>query len=288
MKGYIYKLLIISIVSLIAVSAVQADLVAQFYDDAGYNGAGAGGGQHGPTSDNTLTEGDPGYAGTQDNQILGYGGWETANVGARTTMQIGTGNRGGVRRPIIQWDLAAMAGLTVTAARVQVRKASAPDFTFQDTLVDIDLYAITAANSGWIQGTGVFAPAAPGESAWNWHDEPNGWAGTGGPFDDATDLGALQDSIVADGEDAANTQYIFDLDIALVQGWVDNPASNAGVLIKIRDEVNKGTAVQIYASEINYYNPYRPNLVITYTPEPMTIGLLSLGGLALLRRKRRA
>ncbi len=36
MKGYMYKLLIVSIVSLIAVSAVQADLVAQFYDDAGY------------------------------------------------------------------------------------------------------------------------------------------------------------------------------------------------------------------------------------------------------------
>ena len=280
MKGLMYKLLIVSIVSVMAVSVVQADDIVHFYD-------GAGSGAQGPASDNPFHQ-PAGYAGTEDNQILGYGGWETANVGARTTFQIGTGNRAGIRRPIICFTgLDVMSGLTVTGARIRLRKATAPE-AHQDTDADIDMYAMTVANAGWIDGTGVFVPALPGESAWNWHDEPNGWAGTGGPFDDATDLGALQDSIVADGEDAANTEYVFELDIPLVQGWIDNPSTNAGVIIKIRDEANVGVAVQCYASEINYWNPYRPHLEIDYTPEPATIGLLSLGGLAMLRRKRRA
>src|ERR1700752_5137839 len=71
-----------------------------------------------------------GYTATGDNQILGYGGFEGANVGARNTVQLGTGSPGQGRRVIVRFDgLAPMAGTyaSIDSAQIVLRKASGVD-----------------------------------------------------------------------------------------------------------------------------------------------------------------
>lgn len=71
-----------------------------------------------------------------------------------------------------------------------------------------------------------------------------------------------------------------------VEGWLDGSLANNGLLIvpKFGNGGNNWTVYQFGAAGDG---DIAPKLEITYTPEPATMGLLSLGGLVLLRRRNR-
>ena len=225
-----------------------------------------------------------GYTGTHDNQILNYGTWQTANVGARNTFQTGTGLPGGIRRPILRFtglDVMGGAYTSIDSARIVLKKAASPDF-LNGPITDMDMHAITNANAGWIEGNGVFAPAAVGESAWDFHDYVddgtgvnNGWAAGPGPFEDGDMMGGGAiplDTVQAGAEQPLYTEYSFDIPVALVEQWITG-GPNAGVIVKIRDEVNVGAAIQMHTSEFGDFvadAARHPLLEITYTPSAPT------------------
>ena len=259
-----YKLLMVCMVSLLLVSGAQT--VAQetvIFQDG--------------TTNVFVTE----YAGTHDNQILNYGTWQTTNVGGRNTFMAGTGVAGGIRRPILRFTgLEVMVGgyTSIDSARIVLNKASVAEF-FLGPITDLDMHAITDANAGWIEGNGIFVDAVVGESAWNWHDflsgVDNGWAAGPGAFEDGDMVGggATPLSTVQGGaEQDLYTEYSFDIPAALVEQWITG-GPNAGVIVKIRDEVNVGAAIQMHTSEFGDFIAdaiRHPLLEITYTSSTPT------------------
>ena len=230
-----------------------------------------------------------GYAGTEDNQIMDPGtGFQDSNIGGRNTIQIGNASSITTRRSILRFTgLDVMAGSysSIDAARIVLRKANAPAGIGTDGM---EMYAISDINADWVEGNSQFVVTA-GESSWNSKAHPTPWIGGGG----GGTLGSLQDTLPGvSGNDPVNTFYSFDLDPALVNQWITGV--NAGVVIKELLEIDgagSGTDLQIemYSSEFGTIAdaPVRPRLEITYTviPEPASVGLLGLGGLALLIRR---
>ncbi len=267
MSARTHKLLMVYMVSLLLVSGVQTVSAETVIFQDG-------------TTNVFVTE----YAGTHDNQLIGYGGFETANVGGRNTFQTGTGNPLGIRRPIVRFTgLDVMVGgyTSIDSAKIVLEKATLPDW-FVGPITNMDMHAITDANAGWIEGIGVFAPALPGESAWDFHDYVddgtdinNGWAAGPGPFEDGDMVGdglTPLDTVQAGGEQDLYTLYEFDIPTALVEQWITG-GPNAGVIVKIRDEVNVGAAIQMHTSEFGDFVAdaiRHPLLEITYTSSTPT------------------
>ena len=266
MKGYMYKLLIVSIVSLIVVSTSQT------------------------TSADTMSfqQGIAGYTGVDDNQLLDPGtGFQDANVGGRNTTQLGNASSITTRRVILRFndlDVLDIPGLVVLSAQITLKKANGPTGGGTDSA---EMYAISDSNADWVEGTSQFV-VTPGESSWNSKFHPTPWIGGGG----GGTLGPLQDTIPnVSGNDPANTVYTFNLDPALVQQWITGV--NAGVVIKEGLEIDgagSGTDLQIefYSAEFGGSGDavVRPKLDIEYIPEPATLSLLVIGGFAMLRRRR--
>jgi hypothetical protein len=76
----------------------------------------------------------------------------------------------------------------------------------------------------------------------------------------------------------------FTLPEALVQSWIDNPASNLG--IGVYQLTSTSTDVNFLSKETA--NPaQQPTLTVTTVPEPATLGMALLGGAAVLLRRRR-
>jgi hypothetical protein len=93
-------------------------------------------------------------------------------------------------------------------------------------------------------------------------------------------------SVVSLGGNSSLGWYTWDVTSG-VQDWADGTLSNYSLLVK-GDEgsivVNPGYQVlKFFASANSTAVPY---LAVTYTPEPATIGLLGMGLLALLRKRK--
>ena len=231
-----------------------------------------------------------GYAGTEDNQILGADpcctGFEDANVGGRNATQVGNASGASTRRTLIRFTgLEVMAGefASIDAAMIVLRKANGATGGGTD---DIEMVAIDDANADWVEGNGNYAPASvDGSSSWYSKAHPTAWVGGDG----GGALGATQHTIFAvSANDAPNTNYEFDVDPTLVEQWI-NGGTNAGMLVKEVNEfdgVGSGTDLQIewYSSEHGVAGdiPNRPRLEITYTAvvpaDPANIVGLSVTG----------
>jgi len=78
--------------------------------------------------------------------------------------------------------------------------------------------------------------------------------------------------------------------IALVQDWVDGNKDNLGLMLRWADDggVAPPAGTDMWATYANHENPTLngPQLVINHVPEPATLSLLVLGGLALIRRRK--
>ena len=81
--------------------------------------------------------------------------------------------------------------------------------------------------------------------------------------------------------------------IDLVQAWIDGSKTNYGLMLRWADESGLGHAgapsgddyYAIFASK-EHSTLTGPQLVINHVPEPATLSLLVLGGLALIRRRK--
>jgi hypothetical protein len=141
--------------------------------------------------------------------------------------------------------------------------------------VTVTARALTPANAGWVEGTGDGARVpTPGAPCWNWlaYDTQR-WAGEAGAsepgVDYATDWGA--EATVPEGGGA---EVVFELSPEMVQGWLDDPATNAGIRLYPEDADEKGEIAVFNTSE-DEEPEVRPALELTLSGAEATIGRLA-------------
>jgi hypothetical protein len=190
----------------------------------------------------------------KDNTIYGDGSSPLSN-GAGAELFVGRSGQGRVMRSLVAFDVAAAvpAGSTVTAVSltVTVNTPHANTLTAEVRRLLADWGEGTSDAS---RGGGGGATAATSDATWlaRFYNTAT-WTTPGGDFADT--LGASQ-TVGTTGPATFSTTAL----VADVQGWVDNPASNFGWLLKAQTETN--SAVRF--SSRQGANP--PSLVITYTP----------------------
>jgi len=241
---------------------------------------------------------------TGDNTILD-GSLDDDNYG---DFVIASGTAGSLtQRSILRFDVSALDGLYSTIDSITLRlfywDDSSPGFGTEE--VTTNVHAITAANRAWIAGTST-GGAGAGESTWNnLAHSATPWAGSAGLSTAGTDYDStVLGSQTIDLSDlpAAGTAFDFTFTgtsaalTALIDTWmvdnVDNSQANPGLLMRDPDPTfDLGERNRFVASSMEDANAaLRPELIVNYTviPEPATMSLLALGGIAMLRRRRRA
>jgi hypothetical protein len=235
------------------------------------------------------------YSGTHDTMVVNTPDWEDTNTGGRTSVQAGTGYAGGAsaqrRRILLRFDnLNVMAGqyASIDSAKVVWKKLAVSG---GGSSADVDMFLIHTNNVGWVEGTGSFTPAQPGEATWNNRAHPSTpWAGSPG-LEGAGDIfnpSSPTDTVNMAFYDPIDTGYEFDLLPGTVNAWINGTFPNAGLLFKQSDDQIPAIH-ELYSSEYNGTNAVnlRPRLVIEYTPlagsalgvpEPSTMALLLLVG----------
>ena len=143
--------------------------------------------------------------------------------------------------------------------------------------VDIYIQQVAGSNN-WDSSTATWNNN--GASAWT-----SGVAGLEGAGDTTGTIGTL--SITP----PAQSEFVFDLDPTTIMSWIEGGFDNAGMIIRpdVVATPNPGTTTDTFNTWAeNYSNQsLRPKLTINYTvPEPMTMSLLVIGGLAMLRRRK--
>ncbi|MCD4826036.1 MAG: DNRLRE domain-containing protein [Phycisphaerae bacterium] len=217
------------------------------------------------------------YAGTEDNDLRSdYPDGNTGGNGAFGTI----GGSGTNSNSIIRFDLSGLSGKTITSATLSLYAYSVSGNQA------VNLYEVAAANKDWVEGTSGWPPVAQaGSSCWNYREydatTPTDWAGSAGCSTSGTDY--VADRLAQTW--VLNTVQFYSWDITrttMLQSWVDSPSDNAGLLISAGGSARSS----FYTSEHGTVS-LRPMLEITYTPEPATMALLSLGGIGVLLRRRR-
>jgi ferric-dicitrate binding protein FerR (iron transport regulator) len=170
------------------------------------------------------------YAGTRDAFLSETN--STHNYGTNPTLQADGDNPGGSGRElrmVLRWDTSAVpAGSRIQSATVSLRLLSRAEPPYE-------VHAIKRA----------------------WSETDVSWRTT------AADLGP---SILAFAVPATPVEYAFPLNaegVALVQSWIDAPASNCGLMVTAPKTNSFG--LQAYGRETPDASR-RPRLVVTYTP----------------------
>ncbi|MCD4825592.1 MAG: DNRLRE domain-containing protein [Phycisphaerae bacterium] len=219
------------------------------------------------------------YTGTEDNYT--YSPTASQNHGGNQTIcvRIADAAQGGMRTTLLRFDLTSLAGKTITSAKLKLRA-----YTTTHTATDISLHAIVAANKDWVEGTTASGTQA-GSSCWS-HAQysTSAWAGgSNGCGVVGTDCGTAIDTVpTAPASGAVDEWDITDATtIALMNTWITSHDDNAGFVLKC------ATGWAAYRSSEYGTVSARPELEITYTPEPATMTLLLLGLPLALRRRRK-
>lgn len=201
------------------------------------------------------------------------------NFGSGGTFTAGGRSDGGRNRALLWFDIAnnVPAGATINSVtlRVTVIAARGPNSIF-------DLHELLAPwNEGAGADYGLGSPALPGEVTWNDRLAPDtSWLMAGGDF-----VNSPSASVFIGGQ----ANYTFLSTSALVddvQGWLNNPASNFGWLLRSESENTPGTIRRFGSRQAG---ASAPALTIEFTPipEPGPVGLLGLGLVALAALARR-
>jgi hypothetical protein len=248
-----------------------------------------------------LRDGLNGYDGTSDNQLyivptsagsenLNWGAWNQIYGSEATTVQ---------RRSNLAFDLSSLAGEVVQDATLRLTQTFANNIVAAEN-TDLWLYQILPANAGWVQGNNLATAADAGESTWANKAHPGtAWAGSAGLSTAGVDVSAtpIYEGLGVYNFSTTNIGTVFEISLPadLVQSWIDNPSSNAGV--QLRSGVAAGNyryPTGFASSEFVNLNAttgdetWRPTLDITLVPEPGTVGVLAIAGLALAARRRRS
>jgi len=159
----------------------------------------------------------------------------TNNAGAHGFSAIGVSGTGSIRRGLHRFDLGCIpSGSAVTSATFRTSVVGTPGFGDVDS--SFDLSFVTA---DWTEGHQVGnsgSPASIGEVTWlsREHDVVT-WASAGGDFSGSASASTLVSGVGAYAWSSA--QLASD-----VQGWIDNPASNAGWILMTQAEGTPRTA----------------------------------------------
>ena len=225
------------------------------------------------------------YQGTDDNGIHA-GSRVDQNAGTYHVGPVGKSPWGGdPSRGLMRFDLSAMAGLYLDINSITLKLYANKYYK-----TGVSIYAIKPANAAWVEGSVQWA-VETGSSCWNYKAyDTSDWAGSAGLGTPDTDY----DSVPLATFDTLNNGAGGMISIALtghagltlkdlIDHWSGDQANNAGLLLKADDE-SSGSAM-LASSEVLF--GAAPELVIDYVvPDPATLGLLCLGGLAMLRRRR--
>jgi len=209
--------------------------------------------------------------------------WIFGSVNASPAVKYGDKANGGGASVVLFYvpSLPAdLAGATITSATFSIK----PTWNGQSTIANTELRRInTPAN--WLPGTGTWPTrytAATAGSNWTfanangpggtkWDGTVTTWHDTSAPFTTT----AMADLV--DTKDVAGTGITTFNVLSLAQNWASGAWANKGFSIY---NVNTATGIDDLTTA-------GLGLVINYTPapEPATMSLLVLGGLAMLRRK---
>lgn len=134
-------------------------------------------------------------------------------------------------------------------------------------------------------GMGQGAPSLDGDVTWNARffsaTTPTPWATPGGDFVPTASASAAIGLPL-------NVGYSWDSTAGLmndVQGWLDDPSSNFGWMLANADETSTSTFRVFYSRHVAT-EAWRPQLSITYVPEPAGLALCLLAGFALMGMRR--
>lgn len=199
-----------------------------------------------PSGNATFQQGVNGYAGTKDVSISSQGGGNGYNIingtlkvfdqtGQATPYEINS---------LIRFDILSVpAGATVQSAKLTLTVNTwASGFTMQGRYMLTD-YDPTSSSIGWQNRNASSTWATPGAK------------GSG------TDYVSGKSFAITGFTATGNQTREVNLDPAVVQGWINNPSSNKGVLLFIDHTSN--IAMDIYSAE-DATAGNRPLLTITY------------------------
>lgn len=231
-----------------------------------------------------VTSGGAIYSSEVDNYL--ESGTPNANHGSSAALRVGYNSSGSIYRSIMRFDNLASyveSGSTITGATLTLRNSN---ITAQTQDMNVEVYLISSANVGWNPGTSD-GLVETGASSWNYLRRDavlanstnwTGGAGLGTPGGGGYGLTLLGTLTALDGQ--TNLMTLSGLE-SVVQGWIDNPSSNAGLLFRVVDETS-ATYMAFGSGEMTTIS-FRPLLTISAVPEPTTAGLLTLGiGLAFM------
>jgi hypothetical protein len=204
------------------------------------------------------------------------------SAGGTVVMFSGTDGNASIKRALVKFDVAASvpAGSTITGVQLTLFLGQVAGNVTTGTAT-IGLYRLT---DDWGEGTngagtsiaadGQGFPAQGGDATWANRfyssTSPTPWTNAGGDF---IATSSAQTTVGA----TTNTGYAWLSTPALVadvQGWVDNPSSNSGWLLKNNDEVSTKTFRAFYTrEETNSF--LQPQLQVTFIP-PVESPILSM------------
>ncbi len=167
-----------------------------------------------------------------------------------------------IRRALVRFDVAAALppGSIVNSAQLVVANTGG-----NAGARTVELHRVL---QDWGEGasdttSGQGAPAQPGDATWLSTFYPASlWSSPGGDFDAAVSAQLVLDSF------ATYAWPSTALSVADVQGWLDQPASNFGWLLKLDVETVSNTT-KVLGSRESSVDSERPQLVIDYTPPPV-------------------
>jgi hypothetical protein len=204
-----------------------------------------------------------------DNSLIGKTLANNNNMGAEPTMAVGGFASGGAGRGLLRFDLAAIPrGATITSVSLALTVVKVPSGQ------QASIFTLNRMLRSWAEGSKsgqTGQPASPGESTWE----------TSGNGDWSAPGGASGDDFSASSSSAVNmstaTKYTFastpDL-VADVQGWVNDPATNFGWMLKADLEATHKTAKRIASRQATA--PTRPSLKVDFILPPAGPRITSL------------
>jgi hypothetical protein len=226
-----------------------------------------------------------------------------ANFGGRTNVIIGNNNNvdnvNSPRYGIFRFDISTIAsqitaGTDIQSATLTLTEHMASDATHGTTTRTFSVHGITAANSGWVEGSsnGTLEAGTVSLSYLNTganNAASTDWAsGAGnGPtltdlFTFGTDTGAAIGSNSVTFATGSQQTLVIDLDTAALKNLLAQwQTSNSGLALQAT-----GNGQTFWDSNETGDGGVPAKLDITFVPEPSTALLGALGMLALLRRRR--
>ena len=199
-------------------------------------------------------------AATQDNTLYEDNDGDTSN-GAGQYLFIGQTNQGDLRRALLKFDVASgvPAGATIESVTLSANVSKLPSGSGTQPAT---LHRVTSA---WGEGTsdaggneGGGTAAVAGDATWTHRFfETDTWTTAGGDFDASSSASA---SIGSNGPVSWGSTSAL---VADVQGWLDDPDTNHGWLIRGNESTTR-TARRLDSRQ-NATEANRPVLTITYT-----------------------